>query len=128
MEAALLYEIASRWEQDKTTREEREQLKSVVRRLVGFVARVACDPHEDGVDILVQRADGHSNEIEYILEIQPSGAIAVVVDDDHPLDRRLRRIQEECDDYNSENNVEIVGDSSDDEDEARKEELSADGD
>lgn len=116
--AVHLYEIACRWEQERTTREEREQLKTVVARLVGYPVRVACDPHEDGVDILVQRADRGSGDIEDILEIQPSGAIGIVIDDDHPLDRRSQRIQEECDDYNAEHGVEIEGGSSDEESEA----------
>ena len=93
--AADLFTIAMRWEAAETTTEERERLKATVSRIVGYRARVACDPHNGIVDILVQNPAKSESDVADMLELQPSGAFGVIWDE-YPMARRARVVETAC--------------------------------
>jgi hypothetical protein len=102
-----LYEIAARWEDDITTSEEREALKAVVARLVGYPVRIACDPvFEEGyVDIMIQnatRSGRGGGVIQDLLELQSSGAVGLATEG---AGARLQAIRAACEAYNAEHGL-----------------------
>jgi hypothetical protein len=105
--AADLFAIAMRWEAAETTTEERERLKATVSHIVGYRARVACDPHNGIVDILVQNPAKSESDIADMLELQPSGAFGVIWDE-YPVARRARVVETACNTYNEEHGLELV--------------------
>lgn len=108
--AARLYEIAVGWED--ALDEDRDLLKTVVSRLVGYPCRLACDPGDDSVDIHVYSVP--RNRVLDWIEIQNTGALGVIFElYPNPDAPAVDRLDERCMEYNDENEVVFVEGESD---------------
>jgi hypothetical protein len=87
------------------TNEERAAFKEVVRGIVGYNCKVACEPNDGVVDILVLSVA--TGQIKDTLVMSANGGLAIVTEDDEVATNAA------CDAFNAENDVEYDSDDSD---------------
>lgn len=118
------FQIALLWE--TLPEPERTPLRTLITTIVGYPCRIACVPNNESVDIIVF-SEKKRKETDWI-EIQPNGAIGAIYDlyEKYGVsDEVAQRIDDKCDEYNEENEVEFQEDTEtegDDEDEDGDEE------
>lgn len=102
-----IFTVAKNWE--TVTPEERQPLKELVTKLVGYPCQLACKINDDAVDIYV-----FSNEKKKVtdwLELQSNGAIGVIFDF---YKKDPEALCDRCDDYNTAINVVFESESGSD--------------
>jgi hypothetical protein len=97
------YPLLSRW--DTASDEERGDFKEVIRGIVGYDCKVACDPNEGVVDIHVLCVA--TNKVKDILIMSSNGGLAILTEDDEIT------TNDACDAFNAANGVEYDSDRSD---------------
>ena len=123
-----MFAIAKNWEHADTTDEQRSPLRDLVKRLVGYPCKIACQPNNGAIDIVVFSIK--KKRITDWLELQESGAIGVVFEQyetaGYPEPDRL---DEQCEDYNDSLDVQFVSESeSENEDGDKDKDKDKDGD
>ena len=98
------FPLLGRW--DTASDEERNAFKEVIRGIVCYDCKVACDPNEGVVDIHVLCVA--SNKVKDILVMSSNGGLAIVTEDDEIT------TNDACDAFNAANGVEYDSDGSDD--------------
>ena len=96
------YPLLCRWAD--ASDEERGAFKEIIRGLVGYDCKVACDPNEGVVDIHVLCVV--SNKVKDILVMSSNGGLAIVSEDDEIT------TNDTCDAFNAANGVEYDSDGS----------------
>jgi hypothetical protein len=120
--ATELYDIACRWAD--VTDDERQSLKDVVTRLVGYPCKVACEVREGEGRVELFVLSVRTDDIEDVLEIQASGAIGIVYDQyDDPDEKRVVKVDNRCDSYNDGMGL-VFEEHSDSDDDSEEEEAS----
>jgi hypothetical protein len=101
------FPLLSRWAD--ASDEERNAFKEVIRGIVRYDCKVACDLNEGVVDIHVLCVA--SNKVKDILVMSSNGGLAIVTEDDEITSSPT------CDAFNAANEVEYDSDGSDSESE-----------
>ena len=96
------YPLLSRWADTKD--EERLAFKEVVRGLVGYDCKVACDPNDGVIDIYVLSVA--TGTIKDTLVMSSNGGLAIVTEEDEVTTSAT------CDAFNAANGVEYDSDGS----------------
>ncbi len=101
---AALYELAKNWESVPDA--DRQPLRDLVRGLVGYPCKLACQDNDGVVDIYV--FNEKKRKVADWLEIQESGAIGVIFDEyPQPESPALDRLDDACEAYNEKIGVEF---------------------
>jgi hypothetical protein len=95
-----LFRIASSWESDSITEEDRIALKNCIEKLVGYPCRLACKENDGSIDIYVFSEE--KKEVTDWIELQPSGAVGIIYDFYDDADSEL---DDACEGYNEEHDV-----------------------
>ena len=114
------FQIALLWE--TLPEPERTPLRTLITTIVGYPCKIACVPNNESVDIIVF-SEKKRKETDWI-EIQPTGAIGAIYDlyEKYGVsDEAAQRIDDICDEYNEENEVEFQEDSEGDSEEEDEE-------
>jgi hypothetical protein len=96
------FPLVNRW--SDASNEERAAFKEVVRGIVGYNCKVACEPNDGVVDILVLSVA--TGQIKDTLVMSANGGLAIVTEEDEIA------TNDACDAFNAANGVEY--DSGDD--------------
>lgn len=96
------FPLVNRW--DSASDEERAAFKEIIRGIVGYDCKVACDPIDGVVDILVLSVA--TGSIKDILVMSANGGIAIVTEDDEIATNAA------CDAFNAANGVKYDSDGS----------------
>ena len=96
------YPLLGRWAD--ASNEERGAFKEVIRGIVGYDCKVACDLNEGVVDIHVLCVA--TNNVKDILVMSSNGGLAILTEDDEIT------TNDACDAFNAANGVEYDSDSS----------------
>lgn len=101
---AALYELAKNWETIPDA--DRQPLRDLVRGLVGYPCKLACQDNDGVVDIYV--FNEKKKRVADWLEIQESGAIGVIFDEyPNPNAESLDALDDKCAEYNENIGVEF---------------------
>jgi len=110
-----LFRIASSWESDAITEEDRSTLKNCIEKLVGYPCRLACKENDGSIDIYVFSVK--ENKVTDWIELQASGAVGIIYDFYDDTDSELDGA---CEGYNEENDVVFAEEDEEDEEESDK--------
>jgi hypothetical protein len=103
---AELFTIASTWESDTLSQEDRDSLKACVEELVGYPCKIACKENNGSVDIYVLSV--RKNKVTDWIEIQSTGAVGVSFDMYYDPDSdSMDSLEDRCEEYNEENDVQF---------------------
>jgi hypothetical protein len=115
-----LYRIAKIWNTTKISDEERNELKTIVSKLVEYPCKIACDYDAGLVDIHVFSEE--AGRVTDWLDLQFDGAFGLIEDLYRAKKRPLNKaLQERCNEYNEDNDV-VYGKDEDDEDSGESDE------
>jgi hypothetical protein len=95
-----LFRIASSWESDTITEEDRSTMKNFIEKLVGYPCRLACKENDGAIDIYVFSVK--ENKVTDWIELQASGAVGIIYDFYDDTDSEL---DDACEEYNEEHDV-----------------------
>lgn len=121
---AALFELAKNWENVPDA--DRVPLRKLVKDLVGYPCKLACQENDGIVDIYV--FNEKKKRVCDWLEIQPSGAIGVIFDEyPNPNAESLDALDDKCAEYNESVGVEFEEEDSEEEGESEGEEGEKEG-
>jgi hypothetical protein len=99
------FPLLSRW--DSASDDERTAFKEVVRGIVGYDCKVACEPNDGVIDIYVLSIA--TGKVKDTLVMSSNGGLAVVTEEDEVTSSPA------CDAFNTANDVEYDSDESSEE-------------
>lgn len=118
---AAMFELARKWE--TVTDAERKPLRDLIKSLVGYEGKLACEENNGAIDVVVFHPK--KGRIYDWLELQESGAIGVVFEEySEPEETRADNVDKLCEAYNQSVGTIFIedGDSESDEDSSSEEE------
>jgi hypothetical protein len=94
---AALFDLAKNWENVPDA--DRQPLRDLVKKLVRYSCKIACQENDGIVDIYV--FNEKKRQVCDWLEIQPTGAIGVLFDEyPEPESSAINRLDDACEAYN----------------------------
>jgi len=107
-----LFRIASSWESESITAEDRNTLKKCIEELVGYPCRLACKENDGSIDIYVFSEE--EGKVTDWLELQSTGALGVIFESyDDPDNDAVDELDGACEEYNETRELTFVEDESD---------------
>ena len=116
-----LYELARKWE--TVTDAERQPLRDLVKRLVGYEGKLACQENNGAVDVVVFHPK--KKRIYDWLELQESGAVGAIFEEyPEAEETRADNVDRACEEYKQTIGTVFIedGDSEEEEEEEEEEE------
>ena len=103
-----MFALARDW--DTLSDSDRQPLRDMVKRLVGYECKIAAQPNDDVIDLYIWSVA--KRRITDWIEMKPSGAVGVIYDEYRdPEAPAVERLEAACDAYNDEMGVEFDTDS-----------------
>ena len=106
------FQIASAWETDTISVEDKQTLKDFITGLVGYPCKIACASNDECVDIYVYSEK--KRKVTDWIEIQATGAVGVIYDLYNKGDS-TDKLDDVCESYNEKNGFVFADDSDSDE-------------
>jgi hypothetical protein len=105
------FKIASEWESESVTVEDKQLLKDFINELVGYPCKIACKANDGCVDIYVYSEK--KKQVTDWIEIQPTGAIGVIYDL-YKEGVSTDKLDDACEKYNDDNGLAFIDESDSD--------------